>query len=103
MASYHEVEVDCVVQTCQDPPHQILHHGVIFVLPRAIVCVQAHGRLPKVIMLKEVVKKINYSVGSFSCVTSFINDEVYLAWDSFTANAEDGRLPRCKEVNWAGL
>ena len=76
MASYHDVEIDCVVQTSQDPPHQILHHGVIFVLPRAIVCVQARGRLPKAIMLKEVVEKSKYSVGSFSCVTSFINNEV---------------------------
>ena len=48
-------------------------------------------------------EKTNYSVGSFSCGTSFINDEVYLPWDSFTANAKDGRLPRCKEVDWAGL
>ena len=48
-------------------------------------------------------EKTNYSVGSFSCVTSFINDEVYLPWDSFTANAKDGRLPRGKEVDWAGL
>ena len=54
------------MQTCQDPLHQILHRGVIFVLSRAIVCLQAHGRLPKAIMLKEVVEKTNYSVGSFS-------------------------------------
>ena len=48
-------------------------------------------------------EKTNYSGGSFSCVTSCINDEVYLPWDSFTANAKDGHLPRCKEVDWAGL
>ena len=48
-------------------------------------------------------EKTNYSVGSFSCVTSFINDEVYLPWDSFTANAKDGRLPRCKEIDCAWL
>ena len=84
-------------------PHQILQHGGVFVLPSTVVCVQAHSHFPKAIVLKIVVEKTNYSVGSFSCVTSFINDEVYLPWDSFTANAKDGRLPRCKEVDWAGL
>ena len=64
---------------------------------------QAHSHFPKTIVLKIVVEKTKYSVGSFSCVTIFINDEVYLPWDSFTANAKDGRLPRCKEVDWAGL
>ena len=102
MARDHEVEVDCVVHTSQDPPHQILQHGIVFVLPSTVVCVQAHSRFPKAIVLKKVVEKTNYSVGSFSCVTSFINDEVYLPWDSFTANAKDGRLLRCKEVNWPG-
>ena len=53
-------------------------------------------------MLKKVVEKTNYSVGSFSCITSFRNDEVFLPWDSFRANAKDGHLPRCREVDWAG-
>ena len=55
----------------------ILHNGVIFVLSKAIVWVQANGRLPQAVLLKKVVENIN-SVGFFSSVTSFINEEVYL-------------------------
>ena len=82
-------------------PVRILHMRycsmVLFLFCRAhaVVCLQTHSRFPKAIVLKKVVEKTNYSVGSLSCVTSFINDEVYLPWDSFTANA--------KEVDWAGL
>ena len=65
MARDHEVEVDSVVQTSEDPPHQILQHGVVFVLPSTVVCVQAHSRFPKAIVLKNVVEKTTYNVGSF--------------------------------------
>ena len=44
MARDHEVEVDCVVQTSQDPPHEILQHGIVFVLPSTVVCLQAHAQ-----------------------------------------------------------
>ena len=40
MASNHKVQFDGAVQTCEHSPHEVLHHGVIFVLTTAVVSMQ---------------------------------------------------------------
>ena len=76
MARYHEVEVNCVAQTFRDSLHQKLHHCVILFCSVQL-SLNPYSLLPKDILIKIVVEKTNYSVGSFSCVISFINDEVF--------------------------
>ena len=40
VASDHKVQMDGLVQTCEHSPHEVLHHGVIFVLATAVVSIQ---------------------------------------------------------------
>ena len=40
VASDHKVQMDGLVQTCEHSPHEVLHHGVIFVLATAVVSMQ---------------------------------------------------------------
>ena len=40
VASDHEVQMDGLVQTCEHSPHEVLHHGVIFILATAVVSMQ---------------------------------------------------------------
>ena len=44
VASDHEMQPDGVVQTCEDSPHKILHHGVFLILATAVVSMQTAWR-----------------------------------------------------------
>jgi len=48
--------------------------------------------LTQTVIAKEVMKEANDGVGSFSCVTSFINEVVHLAGNSLTSNTKDHTL-----------
>ena len=47
VASDHEMQLDGVVQTCEDSQHQVLHHGVVFILATAVVNMQTEVALPR--------------------------------------------------------
>ena len=40
VASNQEVQMDGLVQTCEHSSHEVLHHGVIFILATAVVSMQ---------------------------------------------------------------
>ena len=95
VASDHEMQPNGVVQTCEDSPHQVLHHGVVLILATAVVSMQTGGGFAEAVMAEKVVQHANNRVCPLSCVTGFINNEVHLPWDGFAAHPEDGGLPRC--------
>ena len=95
MASNHEVQVDGVVQPCQHSPHEVLHHGVVFILATTVVSMQTDGTLAKAVMAEKEVQHADNCVRPLACVTGLVNDEVHLPWDCFTADPKDGRLPWC--------
>ena len=50
MTSRQKVKPDGVVKTSDDSPHQVLHHGVVFVLDTAVVSMQTGGGFAEAII-----------------------------------------------------
>jgi hypothetical protein len=50
VASDHEVQTGGLVLTCEHSPHEVLHHGVIFVLATAVVSMQTGGGFAEAMM-----------------------------------------------------
>ena len=59
--------------------------------------------LAQTVIVKEVIKETNDSVGSFPCVASFISEVVHLAGNSLTANTKKCTLPWSLEIDGAWL
>ena len=55
VASNHEVQSDGLVQTCEHSPHEVLHHGVIFILATAVVSMQTGGGFAEAMMAEKKV------------------------------------------------
>ena len=94
VASNHKVQPDGVVQTSEDSPHQVLHHGVL-ILATTVVSMQTDGGFAKTVMAKEIVQHADNCVRPLACVAGLINNKVHLSWDGFAANPKDGGLRRC--------
>ena len=92
VASNHEMQM---VQTCEHSPHEVLHHGVILVLTTAVVSMQTGDSFTKTMVAENKVQQADNCVRPLACITGFINNEVYLPRDGFTAHPKDGGLPRC--------
>ena len=95
MASNHKVQPDGVVQTSEDSPHQVLHHGVVLILATTVVSMQTDGGFAEAVMAKEIVQHADNCVRPLACVACLINNKVHLLWDGFAAHPKDGGLPRC--------
>ena len=54
--------------------------------------------LSKTMILKEIVQSVNYCIGSFPTISSFICQEFDLSGEGLTINTKYGALPRCQEV-----
>ena len=74
MASDHKVQPDGVVQTSEDSPHQVLHHGVL-ILATAVVSMQTGGGFAKTIMAEEIVRHADNCVRPLACVADLINNK----------------------------
>ena len=83
MASDHKVQPDGVVQTSEDLPHQILHHGGVLILATAVVSMQTGGGFAKAIMAEEIVQHADNCVRPLACVADLINNKVHLSGDGF--------------------
>ena len=95
MASNNKVQMDGVVHTCEHSPHEVLHHGVIFILATAVVSMQTGGGFAEAIMAEIKVQQADNCVRTLACITGLVNNKVHLPWDGFTAHPKDGGLPRC--------
>ena len=95
VASIHKVQPDGVVQTSEDSPHQVLHHGVVLILATTVVSMQTDGGFAEAVMAKEIVQHADNCVRPLACVAGLINNKVHLSWDGFAAHPKDGSLPRC--------
>ena len=103
MADNEEGEVDLVMESNHHPPYQIMEHGIVFVLPHAVVGMQVDVCLPQAMLLEEVVEETHDGVGPLPSVAGFINEVVDLPWDGFTTYPKDSALARGEEVDGAGL
>ena len=74
-------------------PHEVLHHGVIFVLTTTVVSMQTGGGFAEAIMAKKEVQHTDNCVRLLPCITGLINNEVHLSGDGFAADPKDGGLP----------
>ena len=95
VASNHKVQPDGVVQTSEDSPHQVLHHGGVLILATTVVSMQTDGGFAEAVMAKEIVQHADNCVRPLACVAGLINNKVHLSWDGFAAHPKDGGLPRC--------
>ena len=73
VASNHEVQIDGLVHTCEHSPHEVLHHGVIFVLTTTVVSMQTGGGFAEAIMHKKDVQHTDNCVRPLPCITGLIN------------------------------
>jgi len=76
-----------------------LQSHVVLILPQAVVGMQAQFMLSQCMVGKEVVQEAYHSVGSLTCAGCFIDQVIYLSWDSFTAHPKDGTFPSCLKVH----
>ena len=90
VASDHKVQFDGVVQTSEDSPHQILHHGVVLILATAIVSMQTGGGFAEAVMTDEAVQHADNCVHPLVCVAGLISNRVHLSGGGFTAHPKDG-------------
>ena len=91
MASYHKVQIDGVVQTCEHSPHEVLHHGVIFILATAVVSMQTGDGFAEAIIAEIKVQQADNCVRPLVCITGLVNNEVHLPWNGFTSTPQRWR------------
>ena len=90
------------MESNHNPPYQIMH-GIVLVLPHAVVGMQVDVCLPQAMLLEEVVEETHDGVGPLPSVAGFINEVVDLPWDGFTTYPKDSALARGEEVDGTGL
>ena len=103
MACNKEREGDLLVAFCHHSPQEILEHGIVCVLPSAIVCMEMAFCLFEAKVLKEKVQQTNHSVRSFAGLNSLIKEEQGHIWNGFSHHTEDGALAGSLEVDGAWL
>ena len=72
-----------------------MEHGIILVLPHAIVGMRIDVSLAEAMLLKVVVEQANDGVGSLPSVTSLVNEVVHLSWQHLATDTENPTFPRC--------
>ena len=72
-----------------------MEHGVVLVLPHAIVGTQMDISLAEAVLLKVVVEQAYDGVGSLPSVTSLVNEVVHLSWQRLATDTENSTFPRC--------
>ena len=72
-----------------------MEHGIILVLPHAIVGMRMDVSLAEAMLLKVVVEQANDGVGSLPSVTSLINEVVHLSWQRLATDTENPTFSRC--------
>ena len=70
-----------------------MEHGVVLVLPHAIVGMQMDVSLAEAVLLKVVVEQAYDGVGSLPSVTSLINEVVHRSWQRLAT--KNPMFPRC--------
>ena len=103
MSRQHEGQSDGIVLASEDPPGQILHGGIIFVLTDAIVCMQVHFFALLSPFLKKVMKETNGCIGSLSNYICFIYEVVHLPSKWLTCHTKYLALPSSQKVGRSWL
>ena len=122
MTHYQEGQSDVSVPSCDDPPQQVPDHIVVFILARAVVCVEVHISLTCIVkysmqscsqkfcycrtqpvVLQEVVQLADHRVGALPTVTCLITKEIDLAWEGLAVNTKDCTLSWSEKEHWARL
>ena len=55
-----------------------LYHGIVFILPTAVVCMKMDSTFAQPVLLEEVVQQTDDSVGTFGMEHSFVDEVVGL-------------------------
>ena len=74
-------------------PDQVLHHGVILILPCAVISMQHDSGLSQTMMVKKVGKHADNCIGPLPNIRSLINDEVHLSGNGFIADPKQRCFP----------
>ena len=86
-----------------DSPSKVLHHAIVLVLPRAVVCVEVDVHLTEAMVLQKVVYAAHHCIGSFSVVTSLVCQEVDMPGESLAVDTKDCTLPWRENIDRARL
>ena len=85
------------------PPSQVPYKIIVFVLAWTIIGIKMNRSFSKSMMFEVMVHVIYGDVCSFTDVTGFINQVVYLPRDRLAHHSKNRTLTRRFKVDWPGL
>ena len=89
-------------------PEEVLNHGIVLILTGAIVSMQKHLPLTKTVVVKKVVQLTDDIICLLSTISSFVCQEVDLAWYSLAVYTKYSTFTRSEKVeaqavmDWVG-
>ena len=103
MAHHHEGESDGAVQANHCAPHEVLEHGVVFVLSHAVVTVQVDVLLSQAVCREEMMEHTHDGIGPLADIHCFIDQVIDLPGDGLTTHPKDAALSWGQKVDGARL